>query len=96
MYKNTPKSIEVVLDKLFTELGLQERYKRSKIIGSWEDIVGQQIAKVATAERVVGKKLFVRVSSSTWRHELHLRKKEIIYKINRHIGEKVIEDIRFQ
>jgi len=96
MYKNTPKPIDVVLDKLFTELGLHERYKRSKIISSWEEIVGEQIAKVATAERVVGKKLFVHVSSSTWRHELHLRKKEIVYKINRHIGEKLIEDIKFQ
>lgn len=95
MYKNTPKTIGRVVEKLFTDLGLYERYKRSEIIASWKDIVGEQVARVSTAERVVGKRLFVHVSDSTWRHELHFRKKEIIYKVNRFIGMSAIEDIKF-
>jgi predicted nucleic acid-binding Zn ribbon protein len=95
MYKSSPKSIGAVLETLFTELGLRERYKRSEVIASWEEIVGEQIARVATAERVVGKRLFVHVSDGSWRNELHFRKKEIITKINRHVGMKAIEDIMF-
>jgi len=95
MHKNTPRSIGSVIEKLFSDLGLYERYKRSEIIASWKDIVGEQIARVSTAERVVGKRLIVHVDDSVWRHELHLRKKEIIYKVNRFIGLSAIDDIKF-
>ncbi len=95
MYKNRPKTIGTVIERLFNDLGLYERYKRSEIIASWKDIVGEQVARVSTAERVVGKRLFVHVNDSAWRHELHLRKKEIIYKVNRFIGLTAIEDIKF-
>lgn len=95
MYKTKPQTIGAVIERLFTELGLRERYKRSEIIAAWQDIVGEQIARVSSAERIVGKRLFVHVADSSWRHELHLRKKEIIHKINRYTGTKSIEDIKF-
>ncbi len=95
MYKTKPQTVGSVIERLFTDLGLRERYKRSEIIGAWQDIVGEQIARVATAERIVGKRLFVHVTDSAWRHELHLRRNEIIHKINRYIGTKAIEDIKF-
>lgn len=95
MYKKTPQLLGSVIDKFFADLGLRERYKRSKIIGAWQDIVGEQVAKVSTAERIVGKRLFIHVTDSAWRHELHLRKKEIIFKVNRYIGMTAIDDIMF-
>jgi predicted nucleic acid-binding Zn ribbon protein len=96
MYKRHPEHIGSVIEQLFNKLGYRERYRRAKVIGSWQEIVGEQIARVATAERIVGSRLFVRVADSTWRHELHLRRKEILYKINAYIGSKVVEDIQFQ
>jgi len=95
MYKTSPESIGTVIEKLFSELGLQERYKRSKVLGAWGDIVGEQVARVSTAERIVGKRLFVHVSNSAWRHELHMQKKQIIHKVNRYIGTNIIDDIKF-
>jgi len=95
MYKKYPEDIGSVIQKLFTELGYRERYKRAEVIGAWKDIVGEQVAKVSSAERVIGKKLFVHVSNSAWRHELHLQKKQIIQKVNHYIGTNVIDDIKF-
>ncbi len=95
MHKTTPESIGTVIEKLFTELGLGERYKRAKVIGAWKDIVGEQVANVSTAERIVGKKLFVHVADSVWRNELHMQKKQIIQRVNRFIGMTVIDDIKF-
>lgn len=95
MHKVTPQTVGSVIEKLFTELGLRDRYKRAEIVASWKEIVGEQVAKVSSAERIVGKRLFVHVNDSVWRHELHLRKKDIIFKVNRFAGASLIDDIKF-
>ena len=40
-------------------------------------------------------KLFVRVKTPTWRNELVFLKSEIISKLNRRVGKKVVKDIVF-
>ncbi len=62
----------------------------------WEFLVGEHIAKAATAVRIVKGVLLVKVKSSTWRNELNLRKQEIISTLNRGLGQDVVKDIRFQ
>ncbi len=66
------------------------------MITSWSEIVGPQIAKVTVAQRIEKGTLFVAVSSSPWRAELTMRRREMIEKINRFLGKKVVEDIRFR
>ena len=62
----------------------------------WESLVGEHIAKAATAVRIAKGVLLVKVKSSTWRNELNLRKQEIISTLNRGLGQDVVKDIRFQ
>jgi predicted nucleic acid-binding Zn ribbon protein len=95
MPKKQPQTVGKILEKLFAELGQTERYKRSTILGSWSEIVGEQIARVSTAERILGNRLFVRVTDSTWRHELSMRRRDIIHKVNTFIGKQIIDDIKF-
>lgn len=96
MPKQAPQTVGTVIEQLFSELGLRDRYHRAKILASWEDVVGEQIARISTAKRIVGRRLFVHVDNSAWRHELQLRKRDIIQKVNRYSGTSIIDDIKFQ
>jgi predicted nucleic acid-binding Zn ribbon protein len=95
MSERRPQSIGTVMQKLFSELGLSDRLKRAEALEAWSEVVGEQIARISTAERIVGKKLFVHVENSAWRNELSLKKPEILRKLNAHLGGRYIDDIKF-
>lgn len=84
------------LHELIGGLGIGDKLRQYDAVNRWEEIVGPAIARVAVAERITGGVLFVRVSASTWRNELVLRKKEIVEALNVALGEPIVRDIKFQ
>jgi predicted nucleic acid-binding Zn ribbon protein len=77
-------------------LGIQKKLQEYDAVVYWENVVGERIAQMTTATRILQGVLFVHVKTSTWRNELTLRKKEIIDKLNIVIGIDVVKDIKFQ
>ena len=90
-----PKSIQKVIDNLLKNLGIETRIKESMAVVIWPDIVGQRVAEISKAERVIDGILFVKVESSTWRTELLLHKEKILKKLNQKLGKPIIAEIRF-
>lgn len=84
------------IHELIDGLGLRNKIAEYDAVLRWESLVGEHIAKAATAVKIVKGVLFVQVKSSTWRNELSLRKKEILDTINSALGQEVVKDIRFQ
>jgi predicted nucleic acid-binding Zn ribbon protein len=84
------------LHELASQLGIQRTLKQYGVITSWEEIVGEQIARVAAPQRIDNGTLYVTVSTAPWRAELSMRRREIIQKVNQHAGAEVIRDIRFR
>lgn len=66
------------------------------MITSWQELVGEQIAKVTQAQRMENGVLFVGVSTAPWRAELSMKRLEIMAKINAAFGKKVVHEIRFR
>ena len=91
-----PKPISNAISSIIDQLGIGVKIKQYEVVNSWSKIVGEQIAKVSSAERMEGGKLFVRVSRSTWRNELLFLKKELISKINKTINQEIVKDIIFR
>ncbi len=90
------KAVQDVLGELVQELGIGPTLRAYDAVLLWEDVVGSHIAKVAVAEKISRGILTVRVSNSTWRYELTLRKKELIDKLNAALNEEIVKDIRFR
>jgi predicted nucleic acid-binding Zn ribbon protein len=84
------------MDELVKSLGIQKKLQEYEAVLYWEKAVGERIAKMTTATRIMQGVLFVHVKTSTWRNELTLRKKEIIDKLNLIVGLEVVKDIKFQ
>jgi predicted nucleic acid-binding Zn ribbon protein len=90
------RDIGGAIQQLIDGLGIRQKLNEYDAVLQWESLVGEHIAKAATAVKIVKGVLVVRVRSSTWRNELQLRKKEIIRTLNTALGSEVVKDIRFQ
>ncbi len=90
------KPLGSALDELVKGLGIQKKLEEYDAIVYWESAVGERIAQMTTATRILQGVLFVHVKTSTWRNELTLRKKEIMDKLNMVVGINVVKDIKFQ
>ena len=90
------KPIGLAINELVNVLGIQKKLQEYDAVVYWEGVVGERIAQMTTATRIIQGVLFVHVKTSTWRNELTLRKKEIIDKLNNVIGIDIVKDIKFQ
>lgn len=90
------KDVGSSIRQLVDDLGIREKIAEYDAVLQWESLVGEHIAKAASAVKIVKGVLFVKVKSSAWRNELSLRKQEIIGTLNTALGQEIVKDIRFQ
>jgi predicted nucleic acid-binding Zn ribbon protein len=91
-----PKLIKNSIQAILNDYGLLPRMKQFEALNLWAEIVGEQIAKVAKAEKIDHGSLIVRVEKPVWRNELIFLKKEIIAKINEMMKEEIVKEIIFK
>jgi predicted nucleic acid-binding Zn ribbon protein len=90
------KTVGSAIDELVKSLGIQKKLQEYDAVLYWEMVVGDRIARMTTATRILQGVLFVQVKTSTWRNELALRKNEIKDKLNTLLGSEIVKDIKFQ
>lgn len=96
MRETTPRQIDSVIASVLDDLGIHGKIKQYEVLERWQEIVGEQIAKVTHAETIKEGKLFVTVSRSTWRNELVFLKKDLIKRINQAMQQDIVKDIIFR
>ena len=89
----TMKSLGNKKDK--NNLGLLKIYLKYKLFYSWGEIVGKDIAKYIIPQDVNFSVLYVYTYSSVWANSFQYLKLDIIKKINKFLGYKLIKDIQF-
>ncbi len=94
--KSQPKALGAAIKDLARHLGLEKNLDEYQAITSWQEVVGEQIAKVTQAQRMENGVLFVSVATAPWRAELSMKRMEIIQKINAMLGKSVVKEIRFR
>ncbi len=91
-----PILLAEALQEFTAALGLEQKLSEYQVMTSWESIVGEQIARVATPLHIEKGILLVSVASAPWRAELSMRRREIRERINARMGRNVVRDIRFR
>jgi predicted nucleic acid-binding Zn ribbon protein len=94
--KKSPKELKVALRELTESLGISRTLRQYDVMTSWEDIVGEAVARVAQPVRLENGILIVHVASAPWRAELSMRRVEILGKIREHTGTTIVREIRFR
>ena len=90
------QSVKSIIISALGERGMKKRYTAESAIYHWREIVGEKISLHAKAQVVQHGVLLVIVTNSVWCHHLSMIKKDIMTKINAFVGDKLINDIRFQ
>jgi predicted nucleic acid-binding Zn ribbon protein len=75
---------------------LTDKYRETRIISSWEEIMGKMISSHTISLKLNGTTLRVNLDSSVLRKELSISHDKVCEKINESFGEKVIDKIIFE
>ena len=85
-----------VLGSLMTKLHMPADIElKGKVFLVWEEAVGDG-APYSNPFRFRGDTLIVEVTDPAWINELSMRKTDILNRLERAVGERVVEDLRFE
>jgi predicted nucleic acid-binding Zn ribbon protein len=94
--KENIQSLGDALRALVQSLGIEKQVEQYKVFEIWNNVVGEQVAKVAQPERIHNGVLIVSVNNAPWRSELTFKKREILEKIHLQTNSNSITDIKFR
>ncbi len=75
---------------------LDGKITETRIMSSWEKVMGTHIARYTDNVSVRQGKLTVYLRSSVLRNELEYAREKIIQKINEELGEEIVRDVVFK
>jgi hypothetical protein len=93
--RKTPEKIGSLIDSILSERGYLNICKEWDVVAKWKDIVGEKLASVTECTRMEDGRLYVKVTSASWRNEITYLKYEIIKKIKKETDCTSLNDIVF-
>ena len=95
MAKDSTQSIGQALGAFLKNEHLEKKFKEKKIIHSWNEIMGEPIARRTSKVWIKDGVLFVQLSSAPLRQELTMAREKVLHHLEDKIGAGVIEHVRF-
>lgn len=90
------QSLGSILARLLREAGLSTKLAEAAAPELWAEAAGPEIAAKTRALKVDKRVLTVVTANPTWSHQLSLLKTQLLDRLEKLCGERVIDDIRFQ
>lgn len=88
--------VEEILKGVFAGIEMPEDLElKNRIFSAWDEIA-RDAAPYANPFRFRDSTLIVEVTSPVWLTELSMRKRDLLNRMEKVAGEKVVEDIRFE
>jgi predicted nucleic acid-binding Zn ribbon protein len=75
---------------------LEEKFNETRLLHSWEKVVGKMVSVHTKDLHIRNKILFVRIDSPALRNELSYTREKIVKLLNEEANSEVIEDIVFK
>lgn len=95
-FTHTPQALTDLLSSVIKDLGIQRKLDEVRTVETWAALAGPQINGVTQSAWVRGDKLYVKITSAAWRHELHLRRREWLDQLNERLGAELVKEIVFR
>lgn len=94
--KSNDQPIGAVIKEFLETFRLEDKLNETKLIKSWEKVVGPLVAKHTKGLYIKNRILFVRIDSSALRNELLYSREKIVKDLNNEVSSEIIEDIVFK
>jgi predicted nucleic acid-binding Zn ribbon protein len=93
MRKSQTLNISQIISGILKANGLEDKLAETRLIQSWEELLGKSVARMTKGMFIKNRTLFVSLNSSVVRSELTMIKKDILIRLNEKAGKCVIDDI---
>lgn len=84
-----------IIDAIIRKYKFEEKEKEAIILSKWQEIVGSELSKYSSPDKIKNKILYVYCDNSASLQELNFARLQITNKINEIAGKKIIEKILF-
>lgn len=91
-----PRPLGEVLKEVIDELGVQEKIDEARVIETWANVAGTEINGVTESAWMKGSTLYVKVTSATWRQELHMNRRKWRERLNGALESELVDEIVFR
>ncbi|MCR5239156.1 MAG: DUF721 domain-containing protein [Prevotella sp.] len=95
MFRRNSILIKEVIMKNLREQGLETPLLQKRLIDAWPVVMGEAIAALTGDLYIRNQTLFVHLSNPALRMELSMQRQDIVRRLNEHVGNQVIADVRF-
>ena len=89
------EAVAGILSRVLRRYGLENEFRGWQAVEEWPGVVGVRIAQNTRAVGFREGALRVEVEGSAWMQELGYLKRDLIRRINKHLGANVVREIRF-
>lgn len=93
-HSNEQNMKEAILEMMET-YRIKNKYDETAVVANWEKIMGKTVANRTSEIFVKNKKLFIRLSSSTLKHEMLIAREQMMDLVNDHFGSQVVNEVVF-
>lgn len=93
MRRTNDQSLKDAIKHLLNAYKLKGKILETRLLGSWENLVGDTVAKYTDDLYIKDRKLYIKVSNATIRQELLYSKDELLRQLNVFAGENALDDI---
>ncbi len=95
MFKRDVIQIKDLILKNLRAQGLETPLLQKRLIDSWQEVAGEMIAGYTENVYIRNQTLYVKLSSPALRADLSMMRKEMVQRLNAHVGTQVIVDIKY-
>lgn len=89
-------SLGDILSTVYSAQEWTTPWRLFRLLRDWPVIVGAEVARLTAPAFFRRETLWVYVQDSAWMHHLHHVKPDLLARINRHLGDPPIADLRWQ
>ncbi|MDO5460867.1 MAG: DUF721 domain-containing protein [Bacteroidales bacterium] len=93
MKRGETKSIAELVRATCREEGLETPLNEFRLVQAWSKVLGPAVQSYTKEVKIYNQVLFVKVTSSVLRQELHMNRKSLVRKLNDYVKAQVITDI---
>ena len=93
MRSNNNRLIGDIIRKLMKNPKIEGKLDELDALQVWEELIGCQICKYVTDQKIYKRTLYVKLKSAIVRNELSYKKSEFISQINNRLGKKILTNI---
>lgn len=94
--KSDISKLSEAMTDMMKDYHLEGKYLESKLIGSWDKVMGKAIASRTEKLYIKDRVLYVYLISAPLRQELSLSRARVLQLLEEETGAKVIDDIVFR